>query len=213
MMEWFHSIGTNLKHIDLDQVQGWLQQYSRLGPLPGILLPFIEAFLPVLPLIVLVMGNSAAYGLWWGFLFSWIGVCLGSITVFWIVRKLGGNLGVHIQRRIPGSKRFFHWIEEKGFTPIFILYCFPFTPSSLVNIASGLSTVSGSTFMIAVMAGKSVMIFMVAFIGHDWQAFIYQPWRILIAALVLWLLWFAGKRMENRYHSDEHLEPILPPKK
>ena len=68
------------------------------GSHPGILLPFIEAFLPFLPLIVLVMGNSATYGLWWGFLLSWIGVCLGSVTVFWIVRKLGGKLGLLIQK-------------------------------------------------------------------------------------------------------------------
>lgn len=209
MLEWLQNVWTHMKEIDMDQVQGWLQQYSRLGPIPGILLPFIEAFLPFLPLIVLVMGNSAAYGLWWGFLLSWIGVCLGSVTVFWIVRKLGGKLGLLIQKRIPGSQRFFHWIEEKGFTPIFILYCFPFTPSSLINIASGISTVSATTFTIAVMAGKSVMIFMVAFIGHDWQAFIQQPWRILIAAVVLWLLWLAGKKMENRYHHDDQSGSVV----
>lgn len=202
IMEWLHNVWTHLKDIDMKQVETWLQQYSSLGPLPGILLPFIEAFLPFLPLIVLVMGNSAAYGLWWGFLLSWIGVSAGSIVVFWIVRKLGGTLGLRIQKRMPGSQRFFHWIEEKGFTPIFILYCFPFTPSALINIAAGISTVSASTFTIAVLAGKSVMIFMVAFIGHDWRAFVEQPWRLLIAAGVLWLLWYIGKRFENRYHDE-----------
>lgn len=207
-MDWLQHIWTYLKDLDMEQVQRWLKEYSELGPLPGILLPFFEAFLPFLPLIVLVMGNAAAYGLWWGFLLSWIGVCLGSITVFWIARKLGGKLGLLIQKRMPGTQRFFHWIEEKGFTPIFILYCFPFTPSSLINIASGISTVSASTFTIAVMAGKSVMIFMVAFIGHDWQGFVQHPWRILVAAIVLWLLWLAGKKMENRYHhSDEQNQP------
>ena len=46
------------------------------------------------------------------------------------------------------------------------------------------------------------MIFMVAFIGHDWQAFIQRPWRILIAAIVLWSL--AGRqKMENRYHHED----------
>lgn len=200
MFDWIEQVLTFMKNIDMAQVESWLNKYSSLGPLPGILFSFIEAFLPILPLIVIVMGNAAAYGLWLGFLFSWIGVCAGSITVFWLARKLGGRLGLYIQKRMPGTQRFFHWIEEKGFTPIFILYCFPFTPSSLINVASGISTISFRTFIIAVMAGKSVMIFMVAFIGHDWQAFIHQPWRILIAVGVLWLLWFAGKKMENRYH-------------
>ena len=200
MLDWIEQALTFMKNIDMKQVESWLQEYSNLGPLPGILLSFIEAFLPILPLIVIVMGNAAAYGLWWGFLFSWIGVCAGSITVFWLARKLGGRLGLYIQKRMPGTQRFFHWIEEKGFTPIFILYCFPFTPSALINIASGISTVSIRTFIIAVMAGKSVMIFMVAFIGHDWQGFVHQPWRIIIAIGALWLLWLAGKKLENRYH-------------
>ncbi|WP_106765841.1 TVP38/TMEM64 family protein [Paenibacillus faecalis] len=200
MLDWIEQVITFTKGVDMKQVEFWLNKYSSLGPLPGILFSFAEAFLPFLPLIVIVMGNAAAYGLWLGFLFSWIGVCAGSITVFWLTRKLGGKLGLYIQKRMPGTQRFFHWIEEKGFTPIFILYCFPFTPSSLINIASGISTISFRTFAIAVMAGKSVMIFMIAFIGHDWQSFVHQPWRILIAIGVLGLLWFVGKKMENRYH-------------
>ena len=50
-----------------------LDKYESLGPLPGFLLPFVESFLPFLPIIVIVMGNAAAYGLWKGFLFSWTG--------------------------------------------------------------------------------------------------------------------------------------------
>ncbi|MBO2944298.1 TVP38/TMEM64 family protein [Paenibacillus sp. F411] len=200
MLDWLQEALRTLKHLNMGQIEGWLQEYSRLGPLPGILISFFEAFLPFLPLIVIVMGNAAAYGLWLGFLYSWIGVSLGALAVFWLVRKVGGRLGEWIQRRMPGAQRFFHWIEDKGFTPIFILYCFPFTPSSLVNIAAGISSVPVTTFMIAVLSGKAVMIFMVAFIGHDWQGFIQQPWRILVAAAVLGLLWLGGKKLENRYH-------------
>ena len=196
MLDWLQNVWTHMKEIDMDQVQGWLQQYSQLGPIPGILLPFIEAFLPFLPLIVLVMGNSAAYGLWWGFLLSWIGVCLGSVTVFWIVRKLGGKLGLLIQKEFRDPSVSSIGLK-KGLYADLHPVLLSFTPSSLINIASGISTVSATTFTIAVMAGKSVMIFMVAFIGHDWQAFIHQPWRILIAAVVLWLLWLAGKRWKT----------------
>lgn len=200
MSNWLREIGTFVKDIDMHQVEGWLQQYSNLGPLPGILLPFCEAFFPFLPLVVFVMGNAAAYGLWWGFLFSWIGVCAGAVVVFMLARMLGAKFGMYIQKRIPSTQHFFHWIQEKGFTPLFLLYCFPFTPSSLINIASGISTVPFSTFVIAVMSGKSVMIFMMAFIGHDWQGFVQQPWRIIIALFIFWLLWLVGKKLEKRYH-------------
>lgn len=125
MLEWLQNVWTHMKDIDMDQVQGWLQQYSQLGPIPGILLPFIEAFLPILPLIVLVMGNSAAYGLWWGFFLSWIGVCLGSITVFWIVRKLGGKLGLLIQKRMPDLSVFSIGLRRRDLPPSSCCTAFP----------------------------------------------------------------------------------------
>lgn len=66
----------------MEFVQELLADYEKLGPLPGILLPFIEAFLPFLPLFVFVLANGAAYGLFEGFLYSWIGASFGSLGVF-----------------------------------------------------------------------------------------------------------------------------------
>jgi len=207
MLDWLQHVWTFMKNIDMAQVEAWLHEYSNLGPIPGILFPLIEAFLPVLPLIVFVMGNAAAYGLWLGFLYSWIGVCAGAMLVFWLVRLFGKRLKMYIQKRLPGTQKFFHWIEEKGFTPIFLLFCFPFTPSVLVTVGAGISAVSFSTFLVAVLTGKSVMIFVMAFIGHDWQGFITQPWRIIVAILVFVLLWFAGKKLEHRYHHHDSSIP------
>jgi uncharacterized membrane protein YdjX (TVP38/TMEM64 family) len=42
------------------------------------------------------------------------------------------------------------------------------------------------------------MIFMVSFIGQDLHALITQPTRSIIVAIVIFLLWFIGKRVERR---------------
>jgi hypothetical protein len=73
----------NIKHMDLDSIQLTLESYSAWGPLPGILLPFIESFLPFLPLILIIAASANIYGLGFGFLFSWIGVTSGAVCVFW----------------------------------------------------------------------------------------------------------------------------------
>ncbi|MDY0407842.1 TVP38/TMEM64 family protein [Paracerasibacillus soli] len=79
---YFLNILTDLKGIlDEEQILELLEKYRSLGPLPGILLPFIESFLPFLPLFAFVFANAAAYGLWQGFLLSWIGQYLG-ISVY-----------------------------------------------------------------------------------------------------------------------------------
>ena len=65
----------------------WLEKYRTLGPLPGILLTFMKSFIPPLPTIVIVGLNAALYGLWWGFLYSWLGLISGSLLTFLLVRK------------------------------------------------------------------------------------------------------------------------------
>src|SRR5688572_4501216 len=135
-----------IKHLDLDSIQWTLESYSQWGPLPGILLPMVESFLPVLPLFLIIAANANIYGLWLGFILSWIGVTAGAISVFWISRKLGRNVKGWLERRFPKSARFFNWVERKGFTPLFLLACFPFTPSVVITVVSGLSKVPFRTF-------------------------------------------------------------------
>ncbi len=190
---------TVLKGITLDDIESLLHRYSELGPLPGILLPLLEAFLPILPLVVFVVGNASAYGMWLGFLYSWIGVSVGSFLVFMIARKLSVRYGERIRRRFPKAEKFFDFVERKGFTPIFLLACFPFSPSVIVNIAAGLSKIPLHTFLTAVLLGKAVMIFTLSFLGHDLRAMVDNPWRIVMAVAILLLMWIAGRKLEARF--------------
>jgi uncharacterized membrane protein YdjX (TVP38/TMEM64 family) len=200
--QWSEWVGY-LKNWNLEDIKALLERYSEFGPLPGILLPLLEALLPILPLVVFVIANALAYGMWAGFLYSWIGVCIGAMLVFLLARWFGRRFGPRIRRRYPKTERFFTWVERKGFTPIFLLSCFPFSPSALVNISAGLSNMPLHTFMTAIILGKAVMIFMLSFIGYDLQAMVDQPWRIVVAAAVLVLMWFGGKKLEARYGTNK----------
>lgn len=93
------------------------------------------------------------------------------------------------------------WVERHGFGPLFILLCFPFTPSAAVHVVAGLSRVGALQFMTAAAMGKLVMIFMISFIGYDLHALITQPVRMVIAIAVIAALWYAGKRIERRLHT------------
>jgi uncharacterized membrane protein YdjX (TVP38/TMEM64 family) len=188
-----------IKNMSLEDIQTWLHRYSQLGPLPGISLPLLEAFLPILPLVVFVVANASAYGLWAGFFYSWIGVCVGAILVFLIARSLSNRYGDRIRRRYPKAEKFFDWVEHKGFTPIFLLSCFPFSPSVIVNISAGMSKIKLHTFLTAILLGKGVMIFILSFLGQDVGAMIEHPWRIVAAVAVLVVLWFAGRKLESKF--------------
>ncbi|SFA81890.1 Uncharacterized membrane protein YdjX, TVP38/TMEM64 family, SNARE-associated domain [Lentibacillus halodurans] len=185
-----------------------LNEYESLGPLPGILLPFIEAFLPFLPLVVFVFANAAAYGLWEGFILSWIGACVGAILVFLVIRKLGDKRIFKVIQRNKQVRRVTGWVERHGFGPLFLLMCFPFSPSSVINVVSGLSKISTQQFILAVLMGKSVMIFSIAFVGSSIFEFAKNPVGTIVVGICIVLFWVFGKYIERRLQRKTMIKEI-----
>ena len=181
-----------------DKVFDILDKYEQLGPLPGIFLPFIEAFLPFLPLFVFVIANSLAYGLLKGFIYSWIGSVLGSITVFLVIRKLGNKRIFQKIRKNKTVLQVTNWVEYHGFGPLFILLCFPFSPSSVINVVAGISKVSKLQFFLAVILGKSIMIFSMAYVGSSVMEFAKSPIRTTIILVSIVIFWSFGKYIEGK---------------
>ncbi|MCZ8536595.1 TVP38/TMEM64 family protein [Paenisporosarcina quisquiliarum] len=185
------------------------RDYRSLGPLIGFLLPFLEAFLPFLPLFVFVFANASAYGLWIGFLLSWAGTLVGSYLVFLLVRKYGRARFLRFMTKHERVQKLIHWVENHGFGPLFLLLCFPFTPSALVNLVAGLSDMKKNSYLWTLIAGKFVMILTISFIGYDIRALINQPIRTAIVVGVIILLWFIGKQVENRLNKRVEADFLL----
>ncbi len=182
------------------------QSYRAFGPLIGFLLPFIEAFLPFLPLFVFVFANATAYGLWLGFLLSWSGSVIGAYAVFLLIRKYGRARLMNFMTRHEKVQKLIHWVERNGFGPLFLLLCLPFTPSALVNLVAGLSNIRRHYYLLTVMAGKFVMVFTISFVGYDLRALFTQPVRTAIVVLVIILLYIIGKILEKRLNKKVEAE-------
>lgn len=181
-----------------DYVMELLERYESFGPLPGILLPFIEAFLPFLPLFVFVMANSVAYGLLKGFLYSWLGSSFGSLAVFYLIRTFGHKkLFIKIKQN-KQVQSVTSWVERHGFGLLFILLCFPFSPSSVINIVAGLSNVSKQQFILATFFGKAVMIFSIAYVGTSIVEFAKNPTKTIVVTICIVVFWFFGKVLEKK---------------
>ncbi len=184
------------EYFSAENMNQLVESYRAFGPLLGIGLPMVEAIIPALPLIVFVMANAVAFGLWFGFLYSWIGSVLGALIVFSVIRRFGRSRFFSFVNKHPKVRKAMGWIERKGFAPIFILFCFPFTPSALINVVAGLSRISRRQFVLALALGKLVMIFILSYVGHDLTSFIHKPVKTIIVIGVIFILWYVGKKIE-----------------
>ncbi len=182
----------------IDTIENLIKQYQMLGPIFSILLTAIESYIPVLPLVVIVIANANAFGVLFGFLISWAGATFGAYTLFLIIRKFGKHpkLQKYIQRE--RVQKLIKWVDMNGFTPLLILLCFPFTPAIIVNIVAGLSNLRKQYYLIAIVVGKFIMIATMTGIGYDIRALLTDPKKLILAILVITLLWFAGKHFESR---------------
>lgn len=184
--------------LTIENIEEVEKYYRTLGPLVGLFLPFLEAFLPFLPLVVIVVANANAFGLLLGFLLSWGGTILGSYAVFLIVRKFGRHPRLQSFTQSKRIKKLIKWVDMNGLSPLFVLLCFPFTPSVLVNIVAGLSNIRRQFYLVALLLGKMIMIFSMSFVGHDITELIRNPIKLVLAAIAIFLLWVFGKAVEVR---------------
>ncbi len=200
------------KYIELFTTEEGLEQifeaFDGLGIFVGLLLVFIESFLPFLPLIAIVILNTNAYGFLIGFLMSYLGSVIGSYSVFLIVRnflKRPTTAYINRHRTLVKMRRF---VDTRGFSFLFILLSLPFTPSSVVNLIAGISNISKRVYLYILIGSKFIMILSISVVGYDVTAFFTSPTRLLISVIFLIVLYVLSKFYEKYLERkmNNHLE-------
>ncbi|MCL6459008.1 MAG: TVP38/TMEM64 family protein [Gorillibacterium sp.] len=189
----------SLSHWTEEDLRNLLENYRSLGPLPGIALTFLKSFIPPLPTIVLVGLNAAAYGLWLGFLYSWLGLVSGCLTTFLIVRKVAGHRYFARWERNPAVLKGMVWIRRNAFSYVFILSLFPVGPFVVINLAAALARMRLRSFAIALFFGKAIMVFAVSYIGNDFEQFTRHPINILYVVLLVGASLWVSKKVERHF--------------
>lgn len=169
------------------------EQFSELGIIVGILLVIIEAFLPVLPLFAIVVININSFGIIIGFLISYAGTVCGSYLVFFVIRYLFRGKAQKYIMKHEKLQKMLTFIDERGFSLMFIFLALPFTPTAVVNIVAALSNVKKKVYLLILIAAKAIMILSMSLVGYDVAAFFDSPVRLVISLVFLVLLYLFSK--------------------
>ena len=176
----------------------WIHQ---LTPWVGVGLAALESLFPPIPLTAVVAANVAAFGPVFGFLYSWIGSAFGSALVFFVIRAIATLPGL---RNLLGRDKL---RKARGFVgrmkpaALFLLIMLPFTPSSFVNFACGVSHYGKRRYLLVMLPAKAVMIASLSLLGESLQRAANPFWLLGGAALLL-LLYLVSKRVSKRHDPD-----------
>ena len=178
-MEFLHQLGT------LEFWETLLDGFGDLGPLAPITLAMVESFFPPLPLIANVALNVAAHGGFLGFAYSWIGVLLGGTLMFLLWRRVVKRFFWKVASRSEKLEKAQRWVSRLDVASLFMLSVLPFTPTSFMHFAFGISDFDEKRYLITMLLGKGVMVAMMALFGQSLVSSLQNP-VYLILAVVLW---------------------------
>lgn len=196
VMAWLHQLGT------LEFWQNLLEGFGNLGPIAPIFLAMVESFFPPLPLIAIVALNVAAHGGFLGFAYSWIGVMLGGTIMFLLWRRVVKRFFWKIASRSQKLEKAERWVSRFDTASLFMLSVLPFTPSSFMHFAFGISDFDEKRYLITMLLGKGVMVAMMALFGQSLVSSMKNP-VYLIFAIVIWAgMYWVSKQFCKRHDID-----------
>jgi uncharacterized membrane protein YdjX (TVP38/TMEM64 family) len=196
------SISEIIASLTEDNLREVLEQYRAFGPLPGIALTFMKSFVPPLPTILIVGVNAAVYGLWLGFLYSWLGIVSGCLVTFLVVRRVAGHPYFVRYAQRPKVRKSLVWIRRNAFSYVFLLSLFPVGPFVVINVAAAVAQMRLRSFIIAIVFGKAIMVMSVSIIGHDFCRFIERPLELLYVVLFVGASLWISKKIESKFTGD-----------
>ena len=179
-----------------------LQQYLETAgvwmPIFYILLQFLQVVVLPIPSIVSTVAGVALFGAFKTAVFSFIGIFLGSITAFFIGRKLGYKAVVWI----VGSETLQKWqkkLKGKDNAVLTIMFLLQFFPDDILCFIAGLSTMSNRYFLAMVSLTRAVGILATCY------SFDFIPWNTwwgillwgILLALIVFSFLFVYKNMDK----------------
>ena len=188
---------------DPERLRAWLDKLgwkSRLAYIGMVCFQVIVAIIPGEPL---ELAAGYAFGAWEGTLLCLIGIFLGSMIVFLLVRKFGVKL-VRLffsQEKIDSMK--FLKNQKKLFTVTAILMLVPGTPKDLLTYCAGLTNLPLTTWMLICSLGRIPSVITSTLGGHalSQKNYLYAAIVFTVTAVLcgfgLWLY----ARIQKK-HSD-----------
>ena len=185
--------------MSLSQLEEWFDAFRQFGYIPGFIMLYLRAIVPVLPLTLYVVLLIHAYGLFSGIIISWIGIVSGTFTVFLICKKFVNTIRMKKLKSRKSVQRLISFIDRQGLIPLFVLLCFPFTPNTLINIIASLSHIKIKYYFFVLVISKLISITILGVMGKEIFTIFTNPLRALIMIVLLVVLWFISKKVEKYF--------------
>jgi len=172
---------------DRQRMQTFIASFGVAAPAVFIVLQVLQVVFAPVPGEATGFIGGFLFGTWQGFLYSTVGLTVGSILNFGIGRFLGDRF---VRRMIPSSRleQMDRFVKHQGVIILFILFVFPGFPKDYLCLFLGLSAMPFSVFLLITAVGRMPGTLMLSLQG----ASLYEKQYTLLAALMIGCLLLAA---------------------
>jgi uncharacterized membrane protein YdjX (TVP38/TMEM64 family) len=178
---------------DKDRLRIWLESRGSLAPLFFMVIQTLQVVIAPIPGEVTGFLGGYLFGVAPGFLYSTVGLTLGSALAF----SLGRWLETHFIEKWMKKEtleKFAFLIERQGALVAFLLFLIPGAPKDYLSIILGLSRMSFKVFLLIVFLGRMPATFLLTLQGVQ----VYRGNYLTFLGLVILLLTVGGVLLLNR---------------
>lgn len=182
---------------DRDELVEFLRADGWRGPLLLIAVQFVQVILFAIPGEITQVAAGYVFGAWLGFLYSFVGILIGSGTAFLVGRMLGRPLSEKLLGE-EALKKLDRAVDSgRGRTAVFLLFLLPGAPKDAMSYGAGVSGMPFLEFLLISNLGRTPALLFSTLFGAQLEQRDYVSMAITAAAvgLVLLVFWRYQKRL------------------
>ncbi len=152
---------------DLNALRGLVGDSIILGPIIFVFIQILQVVIPIIPGGISTAAGVLIFGPYAGFIYNYIGICIGSIIIFLLGRRYGKPFILSMISDKTYNK-YIGWLDNQNrFEKLFALAIFlPVAPDDALCLMAGLTNMSVKRYTLIILIAKplSILLYSMAFI-------------------------------------------------
>lgn len=146
---------------DLNALRELVGDSIILGPIIFVFIQILQVVIPIIPGGISTAAGVLIFGPYAGFIYNYIGICIGSIIIFLLGRRYGKPFILSMISDKTYNK-YIGWLDNQNrFEKLFALAIFlPVAPDDALCLMAGLTNMSVKRYTLIILIAKPLSIFL-----------------------------------------------------
>ncbi len=167
-----------------ERIRQWLAGFGPLAPVASVGLNALQVLLAPVPGQVIGLANGYLFGVFWGTVYSLLGVTLGSALAMGLGRWLGRPA---VERLVDGEKlaRWDRITRRRGPLFFFLIFVLPLLPDDVTCFLIGLSPLSLPYILGLATIGRLPGLIVASWLGAHAASLSPGGWLVVVVGALL----------------------------